>query len=195
MDINKNKAEQYMVLAERYMRRQKYEKAERIARKAQKLYPMKKAEDLLAKVLSKQNQKPKSTKPGRSQSNSEYTEEQLEQVKRIKKCKDYYEILGVSKNATDSDIKKTYRKLALQLHPDKNKAADAAEAFKTLQKAHETLIDIKKRNQYDMDQEKQKHAHSQQGTNDATSDISLDPSIQLAINMFMKLLFYVLERN
>lgn len=51
---------------------------------------------------------------------------------RIKKCKDYYEILNVTKEATDSDIKKSYKKLALQLHPDKNKAPGAAEAFKGL---------------------------------------------------------------
>lgn len=49
---------------------------------------------------------------------------------RIKKCKDYYEILGVSKDSTDSDLKKSYRKLALQFHPDKNKAPGADEAFK-----------------------------------------------------------------
>lgn len=49
---------------------------------------------------------------------------------RIKKCKDYYEILNVTKDATDSEIKKSYKKLALQLHPDKNKAPGAAEAFK-----------------------------------------------------------------
>lgn len=51
-------------------------------------------------------------------------------ISRIMRCKDYYEILGVSKDVTDSDLKKAYRKLALQFHPDKNKAPGAGEAFK-----------------------------------------------------------------
>ena len=49
---------------------------------------------------------------------------------RVKGKKDYYEILGSTKTATDSELKKAYRKLALALHPDKNCAPGANEAFK-----------------------------------------------------------------
>ena len=52
------------------------------------------------------------------------------QVSRIRKTKDFYDILGISKSATDDDIKRAYRKLALKMHPDKNQAKGADEAFK-----------------------------------------------------------------
>ncbi|NLG10712.1 MAG: molecular chaperone DnaJ [Coriobacteriaceae bacterium] len=63
--------------------------------------------------------------------------------------KDYYEILGVSKDASDSEIKKAFHKKARQLHPDVNKEADAEERFKELNEAYDVISDPNKRAQYD----------------------------------------------
>lgn len=69
----------------------------------------------------------------------DYTTDQLETVKKVRKCKDYYEILGVPKEFDEGMLKKAYRKLALQLHPDKNKAPGASEAFKAVGNAFAVL--------------------------------------------------------
>lgn len=63
--------------------------------------------------------------------------------------KDYYKTLGIAKGASDDDIKKAYRKLALKYHPDKNKAPGAEEKFKEIAEAYEVLSDSKKRDIYD----------------------------------------------
>ena len=63
--------------------------------------------------------------------------------------KDYYEILGVSKNADADEIKSAYRRLAKKYHPDLNKAPEAAEKFKEINEAYEVLGDDKKRANYD----------------------------------------------
>lgn len=62
---------------------------------------------------------------------------------------DFYKILGVEKTATEKQIKKAYRKLAMKYHPDRNKAADAVEKFKKIASAYECLSDPQKRKQYD----------------------------------------------
>lgn len=63
--------------------------------------------------------------------------------------RDYYEILGVEKNASKADIKKAYRKLALKYHPDKNPNKDAEEKFKEISEAYAVLYDDEKRGLYD----------------------------------------------
>lgn len=64
-------------------------------------------------------------------------------------AKDLYEILGVSKDASESVIKKAFRRRARELHPDVNKAADAEDQFKELNEAYDVLSDPNKRAQYD----------------------------------------------
>jgi len=62
---------------------------------------------------------------------------------------DYYQILGVSKNASLDEIKRAYRKLALQYHPDRNKTKEAEGKFKEVTKAYEVLSDSQKKQVYD----------------------------------------------
>lgn len=74
---------------------------------------------------------------------------------KTKGRKDYYKILGVEKTASDDEIKKAYRKLALKFHPDKNseteeKRAKAEKVFKDVNEAYAILSDKEKRRQYDL---------------------------------------------
>ena len=62
---------------------------------------------------------------------------------------DYYEVLGVSKNASEAEIKAAYRRLALKWHPDRNKSQEAPEKFKEINKAFEVLSNPQKRETYD----------------------------------------------
>lgn len=65
------------------------------------------------------------------------------------KFRDYYEILGVPRNASQSDIQKAFRKLARKFHPDVNKDPEADKRFKEINEAYEVLRDPDKRKKYD----------------------------------------------
>jgi len=79
--------------------------------------------------------------------------------------RDYYEVLGVSKDAKINDVKSQYRKLALKFHPDRNKSSEAAEHFKEISEAYAVLSDTKKRQLYDQ------HGHAGVDGRYSTEDI------------------------
>ncbi|CAG9789911.1 unnamed protein product [Diatraea saccharalis] len=176
---NKDEAAKCIEIAQNAFSAGNIEKAEKFLLKAERLYPTTRAKELLARVRASPSSGNASKRtppsspgveevrrrkpPAHQPPQREYTSEQLDAVKRINtKCKDYYEILGVTKEATDSDIKKAYKKLALQLHPDKNHAPGSAEAFKAIGNAAAILTDPEKRKQYDLRGEEVTHTHQQQ---------------------------------
>jgi curved DNA-binding protein len=92
-------------------------------------------------------------------------------------AKDYYAVLGIPKNASDTDIKKAYRKLAMQYHPDRNPRKEkwANEKFKEINEAYGVLGDAQKRKQYD-----------QFGTVGDLGDIFGSPSTRTTFEEMMK---------
>ena len=70
----------------------------------------------------------------------------------IKRIKDYYEILGVARNATVEEIKRAFRKRAFKYHPDRNQEDGAETRFKEVNEAYETLSNLEKRAAYDEQQ-------------------------------------------
>lgn len=69
---------------------------------------------------------------------------------KISKLKNYYEILGVHQSATEDEIRKAYKKLAVKYHPDKNKSEHSTEAFKKISSAFSVLSNPEKKKNYDM---------------------------------------------
>ncbi|XP_049883141.1 dnaJ homolog subfamily B member 12 isoform X2 [Pectinophora gossypiella] len=190
---NKDEADRCITIAQNAFSEGNNEKAEKFLLKAERLYPSARAKELLTRVRAAgpTGAAPKRTPPSTPNGEDvrrrktpahqppqrEYTSDQIDAVRRINtKCKDYYEILGVAKDASDGDIKKAYKKLALQLHPDKNHAPGAAEAFKAIGNAAAILTDPDKRNQYDLrgKEPAQQHTHHQYYARGFESDLTAE---------------------
>ncbi|KAF5907381.1 dnaJ subfamily B member 12-like [Clarias magur] len=170
MEVNKDEAERCIDIAIKALKSEDVDKAKRFLEKAQRLFPTDKANALLESLQQNGHESTHSGSAGdsegpeenrsgaknhsaaeekRSESAKAYTTEQVAAVKRIKQCKNYYEVLGVQKDASDDDLKKAYRKLALRFHPDKNHAPGATEAFKAIGNAYAILSNMEKRRHYD----------------------------------------------
>uniref|UniRef100_A0A7N6FDH2 J domain-containing protein n=1 Tax=Anabas testudineus TaxID=64144 RepID=A0A7N6FDH2_ANATE len=203
MEVNRDEAERCIDIATEALTHDQPEKAQRFLEKAQRLFPTEKAKallDLIAKngFAYRQGGRPDfsgTTGPRQWQTTSEdtrpeekpsdtskpYTAEQLDAVRRIKQCKDFYEILGVQKDASEDELKRSYRKLALKFHPDKNQAPGATEAFKAIGNAYAVLSNANKRRHYDQCGEERRHP-SRHGPDSGNFEPDISP--EDLFNMF-----------
>ena len=109
---------------------------------------IKKCEEKIKEMREKEKEEEKKEQNGEnSQQNQKSPED--EACEKIINNKDYYDILGITKQTSNDDIKKAYKKLAIKFHPDKNKSPKAEEAFKKIATAYQTLTDPKKRELFD----------------------------------------------
>ncbi|KAI9495625.1 hypothetical protein BDB00DRAFT_812684 [Zychaea mexicana] len=166
MEINKDEAIRCLNIAKNHFGNGNFSAALRFTKKSINLYPTDPAKEFLGKAekaateggassTASSTATPSGTtasartgaaSSSSSSSEKKYTTDQVAAVKTILSCgTDYYKVLSVDKSCTDVQIKKSYRKLALQFHPDKNSAPGADEAFKLISKAFTVLSDPQKR--------------------------------------------------
>lgn len=167
MDGNKDEALRSVKLAETALASGDRQRAEKFIRIAQRLDPSLPIDDLLATAEKfdtlngtacqdksrrgqvRENPKTPKESVGPSNVDKGYTEENVRVVRDIRKNKDYYAILGVERSCSVEEIRKAYRRLSLKVHPDKNKAPGAEDAFKLVSKAFKCLSNDQSRKTYD----------------------------------------------
>uniref|UniRef100_A0A668AB43 DnaJ homolog subfamily B member 14 n=1 Tax=Myripristis murdjan TaxID=586833 RepID=A0A668AB43_9TELE len=206
MEGNRDEAEKCINIATKAFEVGDKEKALKFLNKAEKLYPTDRAKallDALTKNGSSAGNGAYCRRPANSSENTGaqpererqdsgggeskgFTKEQVEGVQRIKRCKDYYEVLGISKEASEDELKKAYRKLALKFHPDKNHAPGATEAFKKIGNAYAVLSNPDKRRQYDLTggEEPSSPGHAHGGGFDFHRGFEADITPEDLFNMF-----------
>lgn len=161
MDGNKDEALRCLHLAEAALASKDKEKALKFIKIAKRLDPAIAVDEILAACGNLGSSKSQieedrirevptcSDGPTSLNGDRNYTEEHVKLIREIKKSKDYYQILGVEKSCSVEEIRKAYRKLSLKVHPDKNNAPGADEAFKIVSKAFKCLSEDETRRQYD----------------------------------------------
>ncbi|CAN0855774.1 Chaperone protein dnaJ 49 [Linum grandiflorum] len=164
MDGNKDEALRCIAIAEEAIASGNKQRALRFIRFAQRLNRDSSVDDLLAACerlgsVSGRNfddgKRSSTSRPGTAKSGEGsvgdrgYTVEHSQLVRQIMRTKDHYMILGVEKTCSVDDIRKAYRKLSLKVHPDKNKAPGAEEAFKKVCASFKCLSDSESRRKYD----------------------------------------------
>jgi hypothetical protein len=172
--VNKEEAARCRDIGADALRKNQFARAVKFLSKSLHLYPLPGVKPLLEQAERKLNESSSSSGPSsdtnmsthnsqqQSTSNNNntdangrsYTAAQVEIVNTVLKARQggkgaHYRILGLDQSADESAIKKAYRKLALKLHPDKNSAPHADEAFKAVGLAYATLSDSQKRSIYD----------------------------------------------
>jgi len=165
--MNKDEAQRCINIAKRCISEGNNEKAEKFLKKSLALHESAVARGLLEglgqtppptsssssstpnNAAPSETRKRPNTGGGTENNGKEATPDMIVAVDKVKGKKDYYTILGCTKTATESELKKAYRKLALALHPDKNCAPGANEAFKSVGNAYAVLSNTEKRSQYD----------------------------------------------
>ncbi|KAG5555068.1 hypothetical protein RHGRI_012560 [Rhododendron griersonianum] len=178
MDSNKDEALKCVGIAKEAIASGKKQRALKFIGLATRLNPNVSVDDLLAAcenlesassdpntenhVESTKNKPASSTFDEVSNGERSYTEEHVELIRKVKRSKDYYDILGLEKSCSVEEIRKAYRKLSLKVHPDKNKAPGSEEAFKKVSMAFKCLSSDDSRRQYDQTGFVEEFEHNQQ---------------------------------